>query len=139
MLSKGIFGGTFGIIEKAMDLRSIKHNLIVSNIANADTPNFKAFDMIVEEELGKEYGSPKGVSLTVSNQNHIKGNNESHYSASSEIHESSGNTRRGDGNTVEIDKEMTKLMENNLIYNSLAHVISKKFTGLKTVIQSNRS
>ncbi|MBW1941137.1 MAG: flagellar basal body rod protein FlgB, partial [Deltaproteobacteria bacterium] len=51
MESQGIFNKTFSILEKNLDLRSIKHNLIVSNIANMDTPNYKGFDLIVEEEF----------------------------------------------------------------------------------------
>ena len=57
MESQGVFKGTFGVLEKAMDLRSTKHNVVMSNIANMDTPNYKAFDVIIEEEMEKSKGS----------------------------------------------------------------------------------
>ena len=40
-----------------------------------------------------------------------------------------------DGNTVDLDSEMTKLTENSLKYTVSTHILSKKFTGLKNVIQ----
>ena len=43
MGSDKLFGGTISILEKSMDLRSLQHKSIVSNIANKDTPNYKAF------------------------------------------------------------------------------------------------
>jgi flagellar basal-body rod protein FlgB len=41
---------------------------------------------------------------------------------------------RGDGNTVDIDRTMGKLAENTLMYRTTAQLISKKFKGLKNVI-----
>ena len=134
---KGIFGGPFEIIEKAMNLRSIKHNIIVSNISNADTPNYRAFDMIIENEITKN-SSDERLSLATSNKMHINENKTMVTQGIGNISENMGHTIRGDNNSVEIDKEVSKLMENNLVYNSLASVISKKFRGLRTVIQTNR-
>ncbi len=48
MESQGIYKGTLQLLERAMDLRSTKHNVVMSNIANMDTPNYKAFDVIIE-------------------------------------------------------------------------------------------
>ena len=45
--------------KRPWDLRSLKHNVTVSNIANKDTPNYKAFDLVVEEELEKGNGTGK--------------------------------------------------------------------------------
>ena len=44
MKLQGIFTGIIPVLEKVLDLRSMKHNSIVSNIANMDTPNYKTFD-----------------------------------------------------------------------------------------------
>ena len=51
MATQGIFSETISMLSKALDLRSRKHSVIVSNIANIDTPHYKAFDLAVEEEL----------------------------------------------------------------------------------------
>jgi len=47
-------------------------------------------------------------------------------------------TLRKDGNTVDLDREMAKLSENNLMYNALAQIISRKFAGLKDAIKGGQ-
>ena len=49
----GIFSKSFSILEKSLDLRSKRHNLIASNISNMDTPGYKGFDIMVDEEISK--------------------------------------------------------------------------------------
>ena len=71
MESQGIFNGTFSIIEKVLDLRSTKHKLTISNIANADTPNYKAFDLIIEEEMKKEMGASRHLELAKTDSRHF--------------------------------------------------------------------
>ena len=137
MESQGIFNGTFSIIEKVLDLRSTKHKLTISNIANADTPNYKAFDLIIEEEMKKEMGASRHLELAKTDSRHFPAK-ENALDNINLIPEKSIWTQKGDGNTVDIDKSMAKLAENNLMYNALARSISKKFTLLKEVIQGGK-
>ena len=138
MESQGLFKGTLPLLEKALDLRSLKHNVTVSNIANKDTPNYKAFDLVVEEELEKVMGSGKELELKRSRQGHLPGSGVGGGAVRLEIDNTSQLSLKRDGNTVNIDKEMAKLSENNLMYNALAQIISKKFQGLKNVIQGGK-
>jgi len=138
MESQGLFKGTFSLLEKAMDLRSLKHNATVSNIANKDTPGYKAFDLIVEEELEKVMGSGKDLGLKKTRQGHLPGRTAGGITVRLGIDNTSQLSFRRDGNTVDIDKEMAKLSENNLLYDSLAQIISRKFRGLKDVIQGGK-
>jgi flagellar basal-body rod protein FlgB len=136
MGSQALFNETISILEKNLDLRSLKHNLIVSNIANKDTPNYKSFDLAVEEELEKLMDSHESVGLRKTHAAHLPTSElgES-YSGVSISSSSSGLAQGGDGNTVQVEEEMTKLAENNLLYETMAQLIRKKFQGLKTVIQ----
>jgi len=131
---QGLFGGTVSILEKVLDLRAKKHNLITSNIANIDTPNYKGFDMVVEEELAKASGSGKNLGLTRTQPNHIVGGPFVRDNIAYRQTESSKFTVKGDGNTVDIDKEMASLAENSLMYRASAQIISRKFQGLKKAI-----
>lgn len=138
MESQGLFKGTFPLLEKALDLRSLKHNVTVSNIANKDTPNYKAFDLIVEEELEKVMGSGKELGLIRTRRGHLPGRGVGGGAVRLRIDNTSQLSLKRDGNTVNIDKEMAKLSENNLMYNALAQIISRKFKGLKDVIQGGK-
>lgn len=131
--TNGIFSG-IAVAEKAMDLRSQRHNLIASNIANIDTPNYKAFDLVIEEAMEKAAGAGRGVELTRTQPGHIptRGGIEASRAAGVEVLSA---TVRKDNNSVSVDKEMTALAENNLLYNALAQIVAKKFEGLRSVIQ----
>jgi flagellar basal-body rod protein FlgB len=138
MDSQGLFSGTISNLEKVLDLRSLKHNVIVSNIANADTPNYKAFDLIIAEEIGKTLGIRKTTSLTMTHPGHLPGTKSHEANLKSRITATPPLSIRGDGNSVDIDKAMADMAENNLMYNALAQILSKKFTGLKSAIQEGR-
>ena len=138
MEPQGIFSGTISLLEKTLDLRSMRHNLIISNIANMDTPNYKAFDIIIKEELEKAMGAGKNIKLEKTRSGHLSGRKTISDNIKFKAAGTQQFTIRGDGNSVDIDKEMANLSENNLMYNALAQIISKKFQGLKNVIKGGR-
>jgi flagellar basal-body rod protein FlgB len=135
MDSQGIFGGTLSILEKVLDLRSRKHNMIVSNIANIDTPQYKAFDMIMEKELEKVVRTEEGLDLKKTNDKHFSRSTIRFESGEPERSDVSEWSVREDGNTVDIDRAMADLAKNSLMYNALAQIISKKFMDLRNAIQ----
>ncbi len=130
----GLFKETLPTLEKAMNLRSARHNLIVSNIANMDTPNYKAFDLVMEEELGKISGSSGGQGLARTHPGHVGGQNFQVRRVTAESGELD-NAARGDGNTVDVEKEMSKLTENGIVYNALAGIVSREFRILSAAVE----
>jgi flagellar basal-body rod protein FlgB len=138
MESQGIFNQTVTILEKALDLRSKKHNVIASNIANMDTPDYKAFDLIIEKELQKGTGKGNRISLNKTDTAHIQSRRSKADGVSVQIGDTQGFSLRGDGNTVDIDKQMANMAENTLMYKAAAQMIYKKFQGLKSAIQGGK-
>jgi flagellar basal-body rod protein FlgB len=134
---KGIFSDTFNRLEKNLDIRSERHKLIVSNIANMDTPGYKAFDLIVEEEMKKveEHSHPFKMART--HPAHIK-----EKSTLPNMFQyrniRSSDTTSTNGNTVDMDKEMGKLSENNLLFNVTAQILTKKLSILKAAIDGGK-
>lgn len=132
-----LFNNTFHRLQKNLDLRSRKHDLIVSNIANKDTPGYKAFDLIVEEAINRP-DSGKKLNLTRTHPRHrqanIKSADNDHLIQIEKGPFSSGKKE----NTVDLDKEMGKLSENSLLYNVTAHILSKKISALKTAITEGK-
>jgi flagellar basal-body rod protein FlgB len=138
MEPQGIFSGTISLLEKTLDLRSIRHNLIISNVANMDTPNYKAFDIVIKEELEKSMGAGKNIKLEKTVPGHLSGRETYPGNVKSRDAGTQQFTMKGNGNSVDIDREMANLSENNLMYNALAQIISRKFEGLKNVIKEGR-
>jgi flagellar basal-body rod protein FlgB len=135
MESQGLFSQTFSVLEKSMNLRSQKHNLLASNVANMDTPNFKAFDILVEKEMQKSTGVTNTMPLMRTQSAHISLTGIGDVNAP-EIQEVERPLYdfHADGNTVDIDKTMSMMSENGLLYNASAQMISKKFQSLMTAI-----
>lgn len=128
-----IFGGTIRLLENSLDIRSRRHNVLVSNIANVDTPNYKAKDIIFENELKKTIGNDPFLNKTQTK--HIPVNAGEGGKVRPAIIETHPMLLREDRNTVDIDKEMTKLAENNLMYNTSAEMLSKLFKLMKYSIR----
>jgi flagellar basal-body rod protein FlgB len=136
MGSQGLFSGTISTLVKGLDLRSMKHSIIVSNITNKDTPHYKAFDLAVEEEMKKIERDNGNIGIMKTNPGHLPGTSEA--SCNPEItttKSSNGLSNRADGNTVDIESEMTSMAQNSLLYDAMTQLIHKKFQGMKLVIQ----
>jgi len=131
----GVFGGAMPILEKVLNLRSQKHSLIVSNITNADTPNYKAFDMMVEEALQKQGTDDRALGLKTTHRDHLQTNGKARMPAIHRVTADSMTVKRNDNNTVDLDGEMAKLGENGLLYSASAQILAKKFAGLANAIK----
>jgi len=138
MTIEKLFNPAIGALEKSMDLRSVRHRVLASNIANMDTPNFKAFEMVLQEENGRL--NPAGT-LAMTRAGHLQPRGRGAGMGGfqiREIDEPPQGVPKGDGNTVDIDREMADLAENTLLYNASAKVLNKQFHTLKAIIQGGK-
>lgn len=131
-----LFDKTIDMAARALDLRSRRHELIISNLSNADTPGYKAFDLMVEESLARKSDHAGGIKLRQTHPGHMP---TARPNASGPIPKvikmDAPNNLRGDGNTVDMDREMANLASNQLLYKVSAQIITKKFEGLSNVIK----
>lgn len=134
MESVKLFGGSIELLHHALDVRSSKHNVIVSNIANADTPNYKAFRVEVAQEMEKFAAGTGRLQLRRTQPAHMPQTAASEIRCTARVDDGPQFSLRGDGNTVDIDRAMADLAENNLLYNAAAQIIQQKFQGLKSAI-----
>lgn len=69
---KRLFGQTFDILQKAIELRTERNTVLAGNIANIDTPGYKSKDLPFEEIISKYMTSvPRSSELEISNPNHM--------------------------------------------------------------------
>jgi flagellar basal-body rod protein FlgB len=139
MDSSKLFSKTIGVMEKSLQLRARQHDVIVSNIVNMDTPNYKAFELHIEEELGGQVDGKKVLGLTRTSPDHLpvqRAGTKNLKPVAVDISKQA--TLRGDGNTVDMDREMVNLSENSLIYRASSQIISKMFGALKAAIKSGK-
>ena len=136
----GIFNDkTMTLIEKNLRFRVQRHELLVSNIANRDTPGYQAEDLVFESALEKALGADLPGPLKTQNAKHFNGNNTPPLETVEGQRILSGSSVVGfDGNTVDLDKEMAKLAENQLMYNASAKMVAFQLRQLKTAIAEGR-
>ncbi len=138
MPTDGIFNRTFSVLERALDLRSLNHRVQAANIANLDTPNYKAVEMDVSKEMNREREARRGVALTRTHANHLPVQTPSRERITLKAARPPEYSLKGDGNTVDIDRTMGQLAKNTLLYNASIKLISRKFKGLKNAISGGK-
>jgi flagellar basal-body rod protein FlgB len=134
-----LFDGTLSLLERTLNLRSVQHQTLSANIANADTPNYRGFEVAVEEELRKQRPDPHRLDLARTQSAHLPltvpgsaGRVKLRPAAGP------GFSLRADGNTVDIDRSMGDLAENTLKYKTSAQLLSAKLKSLRNVVQGGR-
>ena len=135
MPTQSLFDGTIAALQKTLNIGSLRHKVLTSNIANIDTPNYKAFEVVMEDELRKNNRSAGPIELVRTSSRHLSGRHSSSNEIEIKTVDSAGNNFRADGNTVDLDRAMGKLAENTILYRSAAQIIKMKFQGLKNAIQ----
>ncbi|MGE7665020.1 flagellar basal body rod protein FlgB [Ureibacillus composti] len=128
-----LFGGTISSLENGLNYASLKNKTIAQNIANVDTPNYKAKDVSFKQMLSDAQDST--ISANQTDGRHYK----------FEINQKSpgvysyGNLRyRVNGNGVDMDLEQAELAKNTIYYNALIDRINGKLNTLNTVIKGGR-
>ncbi|WP_457676260.1 flagellar basal body rod protein FlgB [Thiolapillus sp.] len=120
------FDSALGIHVKALEVRGKRTELLASNIANADTPGYKARDIDFRAAL-----SDAGASM----HQGIRGTNERHITSGSDSGSASLLYRVPlhpslDGNTVDGQMEKAEFSENALRYQASLTFLDRKFKGL---------
>ena len=114
------------LLEKMLDVSSVKHKVIANNIANVNTPGYKKMDVSFADQLEK--------ALNESSVNKFDALQPKIVISKEDTSE----TVRNDGNNVDMDKEVSSLVKNTLTYNIYTQLLSKKFEDIKSAIESSR-
>ena len=125
----------FGIHEEAMRMRSRRSEVLASNLANADTPGYKARDFDFESMLRKEVQKP--VRLAATQSRHI--HSDQGVVASSQMAYRIPQQPSLDGNTVEVEREQTEFSENAMRYQASLRFLDSRIKGLMLAIKGNGS
>ena len=121
-----LFGKTIEILSEVLDFQSERHKVITSNIANMDTPNYRPKDIVFKEELESIINNKDRIKMTGSRGRSMSEQSNPAGRADFEVIDS--------GERVNLDSEMAKLTENNLMHNLTVELLVRKFRVLNTVL-----
>ncbi|GAB3793939.1 flagellar basal body rod protein FlgB [Virgibacillus kimchii] len=126
-----MFGGTIQKLENSLAFASAKNQSISNNIANVDTPNYKAKNVVFKDVLNNEITN--GMEPKRTHERHLPFSNTSASPYSVTVqHNTSYNHN---GNNVDIDREMAELAKNQIYYQALIDRMNGKLGSIQTVIR----
>ncbi len=123
----------FGIHETALKVRATRAELLASNLANADTPGYKARDIDFKAMLGKEM--QPAVRLATTHSRHI--NDDNGIAATAQIGYRIPQQASLDGNTVEVEREQSEFSENAMRYQASLRFLDSRIKGLKRALKGS--
>jgi flagellar basal-body rod protein FlgB len=131
VLQVKLFSNTITTLERGLDYASLNQKVISQNIANVDTPNYKAKEV--------EFKTVLNESLQLD----AKRTDPRHFAFKSAETHPAVKTRTAyqynhNGNGVDLDKQMSEMAENQIYFNALSDRINGKFNSLKTVIRGGK-
>ncbi len=124
------------LLYQNLYFRGEKQKVISSNIANINTPQYKTKDLSFENEL-KKASVNNDLKLKVTNSNHISFERDSVSSSKFNTFEVEGLEEQNDGNNVNLDKQMSDMAKNNMMFNAIQSSIKKDNAWFKEVIAAS--
>ncbi|MFW1676703.1 flagellar basal body rod protein FlgB [Pontibacter sp. JAM-7] len=127
------FESALGIHDDAVLFRSRRAEVLANNIANADTPNYKARDLDFAAVLDGMVDQQPVMRPAVTNASHQTDLLSPDYAA--DLMFRLPQQPSVDGNTVELQQEMARYTENAMDYQASFQLLNRKITGLKSAIK----
>jgi flagellar basal-body rod protein FlgB len=115
-----LFDGTMEGLSRALTLRQRQHEVLASNLANIETPGYRARDLDFGAALKEAFAATDGGEAVA---------------PPARIVEDTAVPPRADGNTVDIDLQMVKLSANAGAYTTLARLLKDEFNDLRMAIE----
>jgi flagellar basal-body rod protein FlgB len=122
--------------QTALSLRAARQELLASNIANADTPNYKAKDVNFASALQNALaGTGSTLPIAQTSPMHLQGNAGQAILGAPVMYRTPTQPS-ADGNTVDMDVERAQFADNALRYESSVRFVSDKLKEILSAVQS---
>jgi len=128
------FEKAFGLHPKSLQVRAQNAEVIASNIANADTPGYKAKGMDFKAALAQA-ASKQQSGMSRTHEKHFDVRTESNNGVEFRI---PNQPDTGDGNTVDAQVERNLYLENSMQYQASIQFLNGKIKGLKKAISGGK-
>ncbi|MDP3426895.1 MAG: flagellar basal body rod protein FlgB [Humidesulfovibrio sp.] len=130
---KGLFGTQILVTEKVLDLRLQRQNVVMGNIANVTTHNYKPRKLAFENDLQTALQLDAKGKMARTDAKHLPSEFDVTGFQGKGLTDYKPRVVYGE-DSVDLDKEMSAMAKNTLMYNALTDIMAKNFTGLQTAI-----
>jgi flagellar basal-body rod protein FlgB len=126
-MSGKIFDSTYSTVRKVLDLRMKQHGLSTANLANQDTPQFKARRIDFKSAFDRVLLEDSSASMRLTDSRHI----DALPTGAARVETLEAPAWAEDGNSVNREEEMAVMVSNNLVFNATVEALSRKLALLK--------
>jgi len=122
-----LFDQTINLLQRSLDLRTSRHQVLSHNIANVSTPDYSPKEIPFQKILERSVDPSSIIHLVRTHPGHLSGGYEPGVEIETLAQE------------VSLDEEMAKLAENNLKYQAGVQALVKKIEALRiTLIEGGK-
>jgi flagellar basal-body rod protein FlgB len=132
-----LFDKTINGLQTSLGMRQLRHGVISSNVANAETPGYQAQKLDFEKSLERAMDLDGLRGMSTSHEGHMTVGGHT-ARVNPEIYNNPDGAVNNDGNTVDMEKEMAALSENAIMYKAALQLINKKMAALKYAASEGR-
>lgn len=129
---------TLKALASAVKFREMRQEIISSNIANSETPGYKAKRLDFESALARALDVDGNMGMKVEESKHYDVGSGGFDNLQPELYDDPNGIVSEDGNTVDRETEMAKMTENKIMYDTLIQLMNKKIGLMKYAVQSEK-
>lgn len=137
----GLFTSGDQLKMAALDQRLERQHVINSNISNSETPGYRALGYDFEDQLQALAGEgDEAETMKASDPRHfLNARTDADGTFQAEVYVRPTESVGQDGNTVDVDKEMADMAQNQILYRATVELINKKLGCIKYAISNGGS
>ncbi len=133
----GILNFSDAVKIESLNQRLLRQKSITANIANAETPGYRAIGYEFEEQLQAVADGGDPFPMKASSPKHyVSGHTSADGEITPEVFVRPTESVGQDGNTVDVDEEMGRLAQNQIMYRSAVELLNRKIGTLKYAISA---
>lgn len=125
------------VMQRSLSASWMRNAVIRNNIANIETPNFKASEVEFESILARAL-TEGGFTGAVTHMGHREFGTGNINTVRPRVYQQRGLSMRMDGNNVDIESENVKLAQNSLFYNTVMEKLNSEIRRLRLAISEGR-
>lgn len=129
---------TLQALAAGLKFREMRQEIISSNVANAETPGYRAKRLDFEKALARALDVDGQMAMNIEDEKHFNVGSGGFNNLQPETYEDPNGIVSEDGNTVDREKEMAMMAQNKIMYDTLVQLMNKKLGLMKYTIQSEK-
>lgn len=120
MIEQLFSSANYQATKQLLDVAMVRHEALAANLSNIETPGYKRVDL--PKDFAQEFAA------------HVRAGGGSTVPTPKIVEDSAASSRRKDGNTVQLDKELLAMSKNEAEYDMLTEFVSGSIKQLKLAI-----